>query len=291
VTTPIRAALAGVHLGDGVSVAVMGALNVSPGSFYAGSVVTAGDDLLRSAERMAREGAALLDVGAMSTAPYLSGSISASEEAERLGWAVGILASKLDVPVSADTSRAEPARAALEAGAAIINDVRGLTADPALASLVARAGAGVILMASERGGAEEQGPVDAVMDLLEESLRIATQAGIPGERIVVDPGIGFFRRRGLAWHEWDCEILAGLGRLRDLGRPICIGVSRKSFVGEIAGEADPARRLPGSLAAAAAAVLGGVHLIRAHDVADTVQAVRVAEAIRRSPIRRSQGDA
>jgi dihydropteroate synthase len=98
----------------------------------------------------------------------------------------------------------------------------------------------------------------------------------------VDPGIGFFRRRGLASHEWDCEILAGLGRLRDLGRPLCIGVSRKSFVGEVAGEADPARRLPGSLAAAAAAVLGGAHLVRAHDVGETVQAVRVAEAIRRS---------
>jgi dihydropteroate synthase len=281
VTTPIRAALAGVHLGDGLPVAVMGALNVSPGSFYAGSVVTGGDDLLRAAERMAREGASLLDVGAMSTAPYLSGSISASEEAERLGWAVGILASKLGVPVSADTSRAEPARAALEAGASIINDVRGLTADPALAPLVARAGAGLILMASERGGAEGQPPVDTVIELLEESLRIAIQAGIREERIVVDPGIGFFRRRGIAWHEWDCEILAALGRLRDLGRPVCVGVSRKSFVGEIAGEADPGRRLPGSLAAVAAAVLGGANLIRAHDVGETVQAVRVAEAIRR----------
>ncbi len=281
-TTPIRAALAGVHLGDGLPVAVMGALNVSPGSFYAGSVVAGGDDLLRAAERMAREGASLLDVGAMSTAPYLSGSISASEEAERLGWAVGILASKLGVPVSADTSRAEPARAALGAGAAIINDVRGLTADPALAPLVAGAGAGLIIMASERGGAEGQPPVDAVMELLEESLRIAIQAGISDERIVVDPGIGFFRRRGIAWHEWDCEILAALGRLRDLDRPVCVGVSRKSFVGEIAGEADPGRRLPGSLAAVAAAVLGGAHLIRAHDVGETVQAVRVAEAIRRS---------
>ena len=280
-----------MHLGDGVSVAVMGALNVSPGSFYAGSVVTGGDDLLRAAERMASEGAALLDVGAMSTAPYLSGAVSASEEAELLGWAVEVLASKLGVPVSADTSRAEPARAALEAGAAIINDVRGLTADPALAPLVAQAGAGIILMASERGGAEGQEPVDAVMDLLEESLRIASQAGIPEERIVVDPGIGFFRRRGLASHEWDCAILAGFGRLRDLGRPLCAGASRKSFVGEIAGEADPARRLPGSLAAATAAVLGGAHLIRAHDVEETVQAVRVAEAIRRSPIRRSQGGA
>jgi dihydropteroate synthase len=282
VTTPIRATLAGVHLGDGLPVAVMGALNVSPASFYAGSVVTGGDDLLRAAERMAREGASLLDVGAMSTAPYLSGSITASEEAERLGWAVDVLSSKLGVPVSADTSRAEPARVALEAGAAIINDVRGLTADPALAPLVARAGAGLILMASERGGAEGQPPVDTVMELLEESLRLAIQAGIREERVVVDPGIGFFRRRGIAWHEWDCAILAALGRLRDLGRPVCIGVSRKSFVGEIAGEPDPARRLPGSLAAVTAAVLGGASLIRAHDVGETVQAVRVAEAIRRA---------
>ena len=281
-TTPIRAALAGVHLGDGAAVAVMGALNVSPGSFYAGSVVWGRDELLRTAERMVREGAALLDVGAMTTAPYLSGSISASEEADRLGWAVEILASKLEVPVSADTSRAEPARAALEAGASIINDVRGLTADPALAPLVARAGVGVILVASETGAVGTGSPVETVLDVLTGSLRIATQAGIPGERIVVDPGIGFFRRRGIAWHEWDCAILAGLDRLRELGRPLCIGVSRKSFVGEIAGEADPGRRLPGSLAAVAAAVLGGAHLVRAHDVGETVQAVRVAEAIHRS---------
>jgi len=97
---------------------------------------------------------------------------------------------------------------------------------------------------------------------------------------------GFFRRRGIAWHEWDCAILATLGRLRDLGRPVCIGVSRKSFVGEIAGEPDPGRRLPGSLAAVTAAVLGGASLIRAHDVGETVQAVRVAESIRQ----RLEGD-
>ena len=281
-TTPIRAALAGVHLGDGTPVVVMGALNVSPGSFYEGSVVTRGDDLLRAAERMVREGAALLDVGAMSTAPYLSGAVSAAEEARRLGWAVEILASKLGVPISADTSRAEPARAALEAGAAIINDVRGLTADPTLGPLLAKAGVGVILTASEAKAVGPGSPVETVQGVLRDSLRIAAQAGIAGERIVVDPGIGFFRRRGIAWYEWDCAILAGLGRLRDLGRPLCIGVSRKSFVGEIAGEADPGRRLPGSLAAVAAAVLGGAHLVRAHDVGETMQAVRVAEAIRRS---------
>ncbi len=282
VISPIRATLAGVYLGDGRDVAVMGALNVGSGSFYSGSVVTAGDELVRTAERMMREGAVILDIGAMSTAPYLQGRMSAQEEAQRLGWAVALVSGKLDVPVSADTSRAEPARAALEAGAGIINDVRGLTADAGLAPLVASAGAGLIVVASERGGAEDREPVETVLDLLDESLRIAAQAGIASDRVMVDPGIGFFRRRGMAWHEWDCRVLGSLARLRELGRPICIGASRKSFIGALVDEGDPARRLPGSLAAAAVSVLHGAHVIRAHDVAETVQAVAVAQAVRRA---------
>ena len=282
VTSPVRATLAGVHLGDGLPVAVVGALNVGPGSFYADSVVTRSDDLLRAAERMVSEGAALLDVGGRSTAPYLADAVSASEEAERLAWAVALLTGKLGVPISADTSRVEPARAALDAGARVINDVRGLTGDPDLAPLIARSGAGLIVMASEAGAAEATSPVETVLEALKAGLGIAGQAGIDPERIVVDPGIGFFRRRGIAWHRWDCSVLAGLSRLRELGRPVCVGASRKSFIGEIVGEPDPARRLPGSLAAAAAAVLAGAHLIRAHDVAETVQAVRVAEAVRQA---------
>ena len=261
----------------------MGAINVSPGSFYPGSVVTAADELLRTAERMVAEGAAIIDVGAMSTAPYLAGRVSAAEEADRLGWAVGLLAGKLGVvPVSADTSRVEPARAALEAGAGIINDVHGLMADAGLASLVARFGAGLIVMASESEGVGSGPPVETVTQVLRASLHLAGQAGIVSEHIVVDPGIGFFRHRDLAWHEWDSAVLAGLARVRELGRPVGVGVSRKSFIGALADEADPARRLPGSLAATAAAVLGGADLIRAHDVAETVQAVRVARAIRRA---------
>jgi dihydropteroate synthase len=282
VTSPVRAALAGVSLGDGLPVAVVGALNVGPGSFYAGSVVTRSDDLLRAAERMVREGATLLDVGARSTAPYLSDAVSTSEEAERLAWAIALLAGKLGVPLSADTSRVEPARAALDAGAGIINDVRGLTGDPDLASLVARTGVGLIAMASETGATTARQPVETVLEVLRTGLSIAERAGIDAQRIVVDPGIGFFRRGDIAWHEWDCAVLGGLERLRALGRPICVGASRKSFIGEIGGEPDPARRLPGSLAAATAAVLAGAHMIRAHDVGDTVQAVRVAEAVRRA---------
>jgi dihydropteroate synthase len=194
--------------------------------------------------------------------------------------AVELLVSKLGLPVSADTSRAQPARAALEAGARVINDVTGLTGDSELASLVAAAGAGLIVMASDRGAPHADRPMAAVLALLGESHRLALAAGIPAERIVVDPGIGFFRRQALPWHEWDCRVLAELHLLRQLERPICVGVSRKSFIGALSGQPDPGARLPGSLAATAAAVLGGAHLIRCHDVAETIQAVRVAQAIR-----------
>jgi len=291
-----RSCLAGVTVGDGLNVAVVGVLNVSPESFYAGSVRTCGDDLLRAAEAMARAGAAFLDVGAMSTAPYLTGRISEHEEADRLGSAVGLLAGKIDVPISADTSRSVPARAALEAGAGIINDVTGLMGDADLAAVVARAGAGLIAMVSDgalaplslgSGGVGHPSsgpddPVGIVSTRLAESLALARRAGISPDAIVIDPGIGFFRRSGMAWHEWDLAVLAGLGRLRALERPICVGVSRKSFLGAVTGEGDPARRLPGSLAATTAAVLAGAHVIRTHDVAETLQAVRVAEAVRLS---------
>lgn len=281
-----RAIVAGVSVGDGLDVAVVGALNVSPESFYSGSVVVEADRLLQAGEAMARAGAAWLDVGAMSTAPYLEARIPEALEADRLQWAVGLLTTKLGLPVSADVSRVGPARAALEAGARMINDVAGLAGDPALARLSAESGAALVLMAAPTAAAPAGEPVATVRAALERSLAIARAAGIPAERILVDPGIGFFRGDGVAWPDWDCRVLAGLPALRALGRPLYVGVSRKSFIGAVAGVTDPAERLPGSLAAAAAAVLGGAHVIRAHDVAETVQAVRVAQAIRRARERR-----
>jgi len=268
-------------VGDGLDVAVVGALNVSPESFYSGSVVADGDRLLQAAEAMGRAGAAWLDVGAMSTAPYLQARIPEAREADRLHWAVGLLTAKLDLPVSADTSRARPARAALEAGARVINDVTGLHGDPALARLVAESGAGLVLMASPLAGPMPGEPIATVVGSLARSLALARAASIPDDRVLVDPGIGFFRGESVAWPEWDCRVLADLPALRALGRPLHVGVSRKSFIGALAAVADPGGRLPGSLAATAAAVLGGAHVIRAHDVAETVQAVRVAQAIHR----------
>ena len=279
-----RATVAGVSVGDGLDVAVVGALNVSPESFYSGSVVTDADRLLRAAQAMAEAGAAWLDVGAMSTAPYLEARIPETQEADRLHWAVGLLTAKLDIPVCADTSRVLPARAALENGARLLNDVSGLAADAGLARLAADAGAGLVLMAAPAAAPAPGAPIETVRASLAGSLARARAAGVPDDRILLDPGIGFFRDPGIAWPEWDCRVLADLPALRSLGRPLYVGVSRKSFIGVLAGAPDPADRLPGTLAATAAAVLGGAHVIRAHDVAETAQAVWIAQAIRRAGV-------
>jgi dihydropteroate synthase len=296
----IRADVAGVAVGAGLPVVVMGVVNVSPESFHPGSVYEGDEAIVRAALGMVEAGAALIDVGGRSTAPYLASAIGDGEEAARLGHAVELLAAKLPVPVSADTARPSPARVALEAGARVINDVSTLR-DPALARLVASHAASLILMASppgERGGAvaarrargvrrtatapRSPSPVAIVRNRLTDGLRRAARAGIPARRIVVDPGIGFFRDVGMPWHEWDASIVANLGALGVLGRPVCVGVSRKSFIGAILERPDTADRLGGSLAATAVAVMNGAAIIRTHDVGQTRDVVRVAERLRRA---------
>jgi len=276
-----RADLAGVVLGDESPVAVMGVINVSPESFHAGSVYRGDDAVIAAALGMVEAGAALIDVGARSSAPYLETAVSEAEETQRLVRAVSALAAKLPVPVSADTCRPSVARAALEAGARVVNDVSAL-AEPALARVAAEHDAGLIVMAAPGRGRTVDAPVATVTRILRAALATAREAGVPVERVVLDPGIGFFRDADIAWHAWDVAVLAGLPALAGLGRPLCVGVSRKSFVGAITGRDDPAARLSGSLAATAAAVLGGAALIRTHDVAETVDAVRVAERVRRA---------
>jgi dihydropteroate synthase len=316
----------------------MGVLNVSPESFHPGSVHPEADDLLATALAMVEAGAVLIDIGARSTAPYLNTDLPEEEERARLATAIDALAPKLPVPISADTTRPGPARAALDAGAQIINDTSGLR-DPALAALAAQRAEGVILMASPEpgpgtlaapgsaigvegtrsrkaaaGNARRDGappprgsarvprgrldpertprrpepprgannPLARVSTLLGAALKRAREAGVPDQRIVLDPGIGFFRNEAVCWDEWDASVLAGLGELEKLGRPLCVGASRKSFIGAIIGRSGTESRLAGSLAATAVAVWNGAALIRTHDVAETVDAVRVAERIRRT---------
>jgi dihydropteroate synthase len=271
--------LGGLEVGDGHPVLLAGAINVSPESFYQGSVATGEDALRARAEQMVGEGADMLDIGAMSTAPYLRTEITEAEEIQRLTWAIGIVRKAAAVPVSADTKRGRVALAALDAGADIINDVSGLRYDPGMAESIARRAQGVILMASETDP-NARDPIETVRGLLEESLRVVRKAGVPDHRVVLDPGIGFFRQAAIPWHAWDCEVLRRLAELRALGRPLLVGVSRKSFIGKILGQTDPRDRLAGSLAATAIAVVNGAHLIRAHDVGATREAVRMAEALR-----------
>lgn len=276
--------LGGIDVGGTHPVVVMGVLNVSPESFYAGSVY-ASDALVSAAQAMVDAGAALLDVGAMSTAPYLAGGVSIDQERDRLVAAVETLAGKVFVPISVDTARVEPAAAAFDVGASVLNDVTGLT-DAVLARLVAARGVSVIVMASPiaaaAAGLDPRGardPVSLVSDCLAAALRRARAAGIADERVVIDPGLGFFLEREDARAAWDLAALARLRDLEALGRPVAVGVSRKSFIGRVTGRRDPAERLAGSLAATTIAVLGGAALIRTHDVAATLDAVRVAERL------------
>jgi dihydropteroate synthase len=271
--------LAGVSIGETAPVRVMGVLNVSPESFYGGSVHTSLDRLVAAAETQVSEGADIIDLGAMSTAPYLKTHISEAEEIDRLAQAIEAIAARIPIPISADTKRAPVARAALTAGAQIINDVSGLKNDTAMADLIAQSGAGVIIMASELSPGTGS-PLARVTTALSESVQIATRLGIPHDRIVLDPGIGFFRQPEISWHEWDCTVLRELRHFRAFGLPILVGASRKSFIGKITDEPDTANRLAGSLACATIAVSNGAHIIRAHDVKETRQAVRMAERLR-----------
>ena len=263
---------------------IAGVLNVSPESFYRGSVHGA-ETLLRAAETLVEAGAAILDVGAMSTAPYLAGRIDPDEERERLVGAVELLAGKITAAISVDTARPEPAAAALDAGATIVNDVTGL-ADDRLAALIAARDAGAVVMASPTAAARNRrdpraagDPVAFVHACLSDALDRACAAGIPDDSIVLDPGIGFFLDAPDERASWDVAVLARLAELTALARPIAVGVSRKSFVGALTGRGDPHDRLAGSLAATVVAVLGGAALIRTHDPAETRDAVRVAERL------------
>ncbi len=276
--------LGGIDVGGANPVVVMGVLNVSPESFYAGSVYT-GDALVSAAQAMVDAGAALLDVGAMSTAPYLAGRVSIDQERDRLVAAVETLAGKVSVPISVDTARVEPAAAAFDVGASVLNDVTGLT-DAVLARLAAARGVSVIVMGSPTAAAAAgldpriaRDPVRLVSDCLAAALRRARAAGIADERIVIDPGLGFFLEAHDARVAWDLAVLARLRDLGALGRPVAVGISRKSFIGTVTGRRDPAERLAGSLAATTVAVLGDAALIRTHDVAATLDAVRVAERL------------
>jgi len=269
----------GARLFEGAGPFLMGVLNVTPDSFSDGGRFLDPGAAAEQAERLAAQGADLLDVGGESTRPGAL-PVPEEEELQRVVPAIErIRARGVALPISIDTRKPAVARAALAAGADLVNDVTGLR-DPAMARLVAEAGAPVVIMhgrgtpADMQSRATYRDVVGEVAAELGDSLRAALSAGVPEERILLDPGIGFAKTA-----EQSAALLGGLPRLAALGRPLLVGPSRKSFIGALTGAA-AGERLPGTLAAVAACVLAGVQFLRVHDVAASRQAAQVAAAIR-----------
>ncbi len=257
--------------------AVMGILNVTPDSFSDGGQFTARDTALFHATAMVEEGAAILDIGGESTRPG-SGGVSVQEELDRVIPVIESVRSVTDTPISIDTSKPEVMQEAVAAGANMINDVCALQADGAL-EVAADLHVPVCLMHMQgepRTMQANPGYTDVVADVaafLDERVQACLDAGIGADLIVVDPGFGFGKTR-----DHNVELLANLRQLAVRGLPILVGVSRKSTLGELTGrEVDG--RMPASIAAAVVAVMNGASIVRAHDVAATVDALRVTQAI------------
>lgn len=251
---------------------VMGVLNVTPDSFSDGGLFLAPEQAIAQAERIVAEGADIIDIGAESTRPYGSRPISADEEMQRLEPVLCKVVA-LGVPVSIDSMKAPVVDWALGAGAAIANDVWGLQRDPEMAKVVARRGVPVIVM-HNRDSADER--IDIMQDIrtfFERSLTIAADAGIPENDIILDPGIGFGKTQPQSM-----TVLARLDEFESFGKPLLVGASRKRFIDTVT-PSPPQQRLGGSIAAHLIAAQRGARIIRAHDVAETVQALRVAAAI------------
>jgi len=253
---------------------IMGVLNVTPDSFSDGGRFLDPAAAIAHAREMIGEGADIIDIGAESSRPYGNPvAVSAEEERHRLEDVLPAVA-RLGPPVSIDTMKASVAAWALRNGAAMVNDVWGLQRDPDMAGVVAAHGVPVIIM-HNRDAADPDFDIFADLDaFFERSLAIAAAAGIARDAVVLDPGIGFGKTP-----EQSIAVIARLDRLERFGRPILVGASRKRFIHWVA-PAPPQRRLGGSIAAHVLAVENGAALVRTHDVAETVQAMRVMAAIR-----------
>lgn len=255
----------------------MGVVNVTPDSFSDGGEFLAPARAVEHAARLVREGADLLDVGGESTRPGAAG-VSADEELARvvpvLDGLVGI-----GVPVSIDTSKSAVAAAAIDAGATIVNDVTALRADPGLAALCAERGVEVVMMHMQgEPRTMQESPtygdvVEDVKGFLSERIELATREGIAEERIWVDPGIGFGKTVA-----HNLELIRRLDELSELGRPVAIGTSRKTFIGRLTG-APVDERLGGTIASNVFALANGADVLRVHDVAEVAEAIRVTDAV------------
>jgi dihydropteroate synthase len=261
---------------------VMGVINVTPDSFSDGGALLDSRAAIDAGSRMVDAGADLLDIGGESTRPGAQ-PLAADDERRRVLPVVSGLAARVSVPLSVDTYKASVADAALDAGAAIVNDISGLRYEPDLAGVAARRGAAIVLMHT-RGRSKDMyrqavyhDVVDEVLDELRESIAFATGAGVPRDRVLIDPGLGFAKEPSHSF-----EALGRLNEFSDLGRPLVVGPSRKGFLARPLGRDLPAAARDWPTAAAiTAAILAGAHVVRVHAVSEMVQVARIADEIRK----------
>ncbi len=274
IPTAHSAGARGLSPGWGERTRIMGILNLTPDSFFDGGRHNSSEKAELQAIRLEKEGADWLDLGAESSRPGAS-IISEEEELRRLLPVLERVCGVVRIPLSVDTAKASVAKIALAAGATWINDIWGLQGDATMASVVAEAGASVVIMHNQRDTLYPDGVVLGINRFFENSLRLADRAGIPSERIVLDPGIGFGKTA-----EQSLVVLRSLREFRVFGRPLLVGASRKSVIGHVL-DLPAAERLEGSLVTTVAAVAAGVDVVRVHDVQAHVRAARMADAIYR----------
>lgn len=278
-----------VTIGDRIPVRIMGIINASPESFYKNSINTSIREISKTAREMQQYGADILDIGAMSTAPYLETNISVEEELKRMRYALEGVKKGCDLPISIDTPRSKVAKEAIKYGVNAINDISGLKYDENMRYTISKAKIPVIIGAfGDRRSSGRSGKVSSTIKTLNESLLIAKRARIDDNNIIIDPSIGFFRAeaknsfftkiKDMAWYTRDIEAISKLRKLKIFSKPICISVSRKSFIGTLF-QLKPKDRLIPSIVSEIISVINGANMIRTHDVKQTVQALTMLELL------------
>jgi dihydropteroate synthase len=266
---------------------IMGIINASPESFYKESIATGKKIISERAIEMEEEGADLIDIGGMSTAPYGHTIVSANKEVERLRNSISAVKDVCSIPLSVDTPRAEVAKVSIDMGVDLVNDVTGLKYDEKMKSVVFSSGLPVIIGAyGDRSVTYNSGNIAETIDILQKSLVLADESGISKDKLIVDPLIGFFRESGnnpfftkishQNWYDRDIGIISNLKHLSNLSKPICISVSRKSFIGHLFKLTETERLIP-SIILQVICVLNGTDIIRTHDVKETRVALELLE--------------
>lgn len=259
---------------------VMGILNVTPDSFSDGGTYFNKDSAVEQALRMQDEGADIIDIGGESTRPGAK-KISVKEEVNRVLPVIEALAEKVKIPISVDTYKSDVAKAAIQAGASIINDISGLRFDPEMPKIAAKNKVPVVIMHIKgTPGNMQKNPVykaliPKIIDYFHEGIKIARDAGVPDDMIIIDPGIGFGKTV-----EHNLEIIKRLNEFRGFEKPVLLGHSRKSFIGKILGDLPVSERLEGTAAASAIGIFNGANIIRVHDVKEMVRVAKIADGIK-----------